>query len=85
MYYTSKFYLYDVVRLIGDTHPYRSYALRTGQTAQIIAITFDYIKGCWAYSVRCGYRDVWSPFDSYDLYYDDELELAEREVESFYE
>ena len=72
------------MRLIGETHLYRSHALRTGQTAQIIAITFDYIKDCWGYSVRCGYRDVWSPYDSCDLYYDDELELVEREVEFYY-
>ena len=83
MYYVGKFHLYDVVRLIGDTHPYRSHAIRTGDTAQIIAIHFDDIAGCWAYSLqRRG--TIWSPLDSYDLYYDDELELVEREVEFYY-
>lgn len=72
------------MRFIGDTHPYRSHAIRTGDTAQIIAIQFDDMTGHWAYSLqRRG--TIWSPLDSYDLYYDDELELAEREVESFYD
>ena len=39
---------------------------------------------CWAYSLRHT-GTIWSPLDNYDLYYDDELELVEREVESFYE
>ena len=73
-----------MVGLIGETHPYRSHAIRTGDTAQIIAIQFDDMNGCWAYSLRRT-GTIWSPLDSYDLYYDDELELIEREVESFYE
>jgi hypothetical protein len=72
------------VRFIGETHPYRSHAIRTGDTAQIIAIQFDDMNGHWAYSLRRT-GTIWSPLDSYDLYYDDELELVEREVESFYE
>lgn len=72
------------MRLIGETHPCRSHAIRTGDTAQIIAIQFDDVTGRWAYSLqRRGI--IWSPLDSYDLYYDDELELVEREAESYYE
>ena len=73
-----------MVRLIGETHPYRSHAIRTGDTAQIIAIQFNDMNGHWAYSLRRA-GTIWSPLDSYGLYYDDELELVEREVESFYE
>ena len=42
------------------------------------------MAGRWAYSLRRR-GTIWTPLDSYDLYYDDELELVEREVESFYE
>nr|DAH36407.1 MAG TPA: hypothetical protein [Caudoviricetes sp.] len=49
-----------------------------------MAIQFDDMNGHWAYSLRRA-GTIWSPLDSYDLYYDDELELVEREVESFYE
>lgn len=72
------------MRLIGNTHPYRSHAIRTGDTAQIIAIQFDDVTGRWAYSLRRR-GTIWNPLDSYDLYYDNELELVEREVESYYE
>lgn len=72
------------MRLIGETHPYRSHAIRTGDTAQIIAIQFNDTNGCWAYSLR-RIGEMWSPLNSSDLYYDDELELVEREVKSFYE
>lgn len=73
-----------MVRLIGETHPCRSHAICTGDTAQIMAIQFNDMNGHWAYSLRRT-GTIWSPLDSYDLYYDDELELVEREVESFYE
>lgn len=72
------------MRLIGETHPYRSHAIITGDTAQIIAIQFNDMNGRWAYSLRRT-GEMWSPLNSSDLYYDDELELVEREVESFYE
>lgn len=72
------------MRLIGETHPCRSHAICTGDTAQIIAIQFNDMNGHWAYSLRRA-GTIWCPFDSYDLYYDDELELVEGEVESFYE
>lgn len=72
------------MRLVGETHPYRSHAIRTGNTAEIIAIQFDDMTKRWAYSLRRR-GTIWSPLDSYDLYYDNELELVEREVESFYE
>ena len=73
-----------MVRLVGETHTYRSHAIRTGDTAQIMAIYFDDMTERWSYSLRRA-GSIWSPLDSYDLYYDDELELVEREVESFYE
>ena len=73
-----------MVRLIGETHPCRSHTIRTGDTAQIIAIYFDEMTEHWAYSLRRR-GVIWSPFDNYDLYYDYELELVEGEVESFYE
>lgn len=72
------------MRLVGETHPYRSHAIRTGDTAQIISIQFNDMNGHWAYSLRRA-GTIWGQLDSYDLYYDDELELVEREVESFYE
>lgn len=72
------------MRLIGETHPYRSHAIRTGDTAQIIAIQFNDMNGHWSYSLRRT-GEMWSPLNSSDLYYDDELELVEREVKSFYE
>lgn len=72
------------MRLIGETHPYRSHAIKTGDTAQIMAIQFDDMNGHWVYSLRRT-GTIWSLLDSYDVYYDDELELVEREVESFYE
>ena len=42
------------------------------------------MNGHWAYSLRRT-GEMWNPLNSSDLYYDDELELVEREVESFYE
>ena len=49
-----------------------------------MSIQFDDVTGRWAYSLRRR-GTIWTPLDSYDLYYDDELELVESEVESYYE